>query len=442
MTRVAHFNTYPHGGASVAARRMCESQLARGLNAKLYWSETEQGEPEDPLFQRLPVIPAAAGGLLGWLQRPARRMRRRAVRQAWDSQVAPRDPSLETFSIAEQYHPKAPDWSRIGSDLVHLHWIAFLADWPAFFQAIPDRVPIVWTMHDANPFTGGCHFTGGCERFSSGCGNCPQLVNSSMVDASRRTHLVKQNALRRRRIHVVSPSQWAQDLARESSIWPASTSFSVVHYGLPLHQFEPLDKSECRQQLGIDPAKTVIGFGADNLLCERKGFRFLVEALGIRAGLPGAGPLTGLLMGSGAQSQACELESGLEKVVQLGFLGDERSQARFYSACDLIVVPSLEDNQPQMALEAMACGTPVVAFAAGGIPEFVQDGITGKLAGIGNASQLAGSIQQLVGDPELRRNLGQRARMLISREFEMHAQADRYLGIYQHLLSERARRAA
>lgn len=405
------------------------------MAAELYWSETDQGEPGNPLFRRLPLQPPVRNGLLNLLQKPARKMRQRAISRAWDRDVAPRKATLETFSIAEQFRPTRPDWTAIRADLVHLHWIAFLADWPSFFGSLSSRVPIVWTLHDVNPFTGGCHFTGGCERFRKGCGNCPQLHLPDAKDASHRTFAVKRAAIRSHRIHVVSPSRWIDRLAQSSPVWPDSTTFSVIHYGIPSDVFAPEDKPAAKQGFGIAPDRLVIGFGADNLACERKGFRLLREALRIYSQTPGSLPLTGLLMGGGKTSGNQQRIPGLEETIELGFLGQERDQAGFYSACDLVIVPSLEDNQPQMALEAMSCGTPVVAFEVGGIPEFVRERETGKLVPPGDATELASAIRQLTVDPVLRTGLGRAARKLILDQFPMQGQIEAYQGLYRQLLT-------
>jgi glycosyltransferase involved in cell wall biosynthesis len=108
----------------------------------------------------------------------------------------------------------------------------------------------------------------------------------------------------------------------------------------------------------------------------------------------------------------------------------------------MVIVPSLEDNQPQMALESMACGTPVVAFDTGGISEFVQDGITGRLASVGNAPQLARSIVAMIRDAESRKQMGHRSRMLLTRDFEVSRQTAKYRQLYSRYSRQSLRRAA
>ncbi len=443
MARIAHFNTYPHGGAATAALRLHRQLRADGNDSLVYWSHCDHAEPVEPGLNRLPLVSSTRGGLGAALTRPLVRQRQRTISSSWDSQIARRDQSAEVFSMAEQYEPLVPDWRLINADVVHLHWIAFMADWPAFFGAIPDQVPLVWTLHDQNPFTGGCHYSDGCERFTAGCGHCPQLVGGGATDISRRSLLVKQQALRRKRMHVISPSRWMDGLARQSPVWPARTTFSVVHYGLPLNQFFPREKAAARRALGIGEHETVLGFGADNIANPRKGFSLLAAALrSVADQQPKPDGLTGLLVGGGSsQGPPVELP-GLTRTMHLGFLPGPEKIANFYSACDFVVVPSLEDNHPQMALEAMACGRPVIAFDTGGIGEFVLDGITGRLVPLRDVESLATAIRQLAEAPALRDNLGQRARMLIQRDFEAASQTARVTAIYDHFLSSTRRRAA
>jgi len=442
MNRIAHFNTYPHGGAAVAALRMSRELNRMGDESTLYWSHANREVPVSRSVQELPVAPEEPRTIGRLLAKPFRNMRRRSVQAAWETQISPRAKSLEVFSQAEHFNPKRPDWGCIQADLVQLHWIAFMADWPSFFSAIPDRVPIVWTLHDMNPFSGGCHYSAGCNRFATGCGDCPQLVGGNPLDASRRSMVAKRRALMGKRIHVVTPSDWLAALAVQSPVWPDGTTFSVIRYGLPIDTFFPQDRTLCKKEFGIGPDETVVGFGAESIESTRKGFGQLLAALKMIELEKDRPKLTVLLMGAFPQEQALLQLPGVERTVQLGYVDDEKKQSKFYSACDMVIVPSLEDNQPQMALEAMACGTPVVAFETGGISEFVRDGITGRLANVGDSPALAKCILELAQDGESRKQLGQRARMLITRDFELSRQTAKYRELYSQLMSRRSRRAA
>jgi glycosyltransferase involved in cell wall biosynthesis len=135
--------------------------------------------------------------------------------------------------------------------------------------------------------------------------------------------------------------------------------------------------------------------------------------------------------------------AGLPRIHQMGYIDSIEMQRLIYSAVDIVVVPSREDNQPQVGLEAMACGTPVVGFHAGGIPDYVRHEQTGLLAKLGNETQLADQIIWLANHPLQRKQMGQRARQMMESEFELHQQTSKYLNLYRTVLQTgMARRAA
>jgi hypothetical protein len=329
MSRIAHFNTYPHGGAAVAAIRLNRELNRMGDDSTLYWSHSNREIPENHSVRKMPVRENERASIGSFLTKPLRKMRRNSLQLAWENEVEPRDSSLEVFSLAEQFKPVAPDWNRIHADIVQLHWIAFMADWPTFFDAIPNSVPIFWTLHDMNPFSGGCHYSGGCNAFENGCGSCPQLSGANPLDVSRRASMAKRKAMQGKQIHVISPSQWLADLASQSSVWPDNTSFSVIRYGLPLDTFTPLDRDRCKQELGIAPNETVIGFGAESIGNTRKGFSQLFAALRQIEAMPDRPSFTVLLMGSLKPDEVDQQLPGANRTVQLGYVSDEKDQARF-----------------------------------------------------------------------------------------------------------------
>lgn len=311
---------------------------------------------------------------------------------------------------------------------MHLHWIAFLADYPHFFAALPARSPLVWTLHDMNPFTGGCHFSGNCSRFLQGCGNCPQLESRGPQDLSHHTFALKQRQLARRELHVTAPSQWMLRQAQQSPLWPQQTTFHHIPYGLDLKVFRPLARREARARLGLDPDVTLIGFGADQISNPRKGYSYLETALALSTAQRST--REALIIGGGLVDGA---RLSVRRAHSLGFVADPEQQALAYAACDLFVVPSLSDNQPQMALEAMACGVPVIAFAAGGIPEIVETGVTGWCVPTGDLTGLAQALDQLINDSEMRGLLSQRCRWRMCRDHDLLQQANRFRNLYQSL---------
>lgn len=428
--RIAQFNTFPYGGAATAAKRLHQRLRERDVDSQFYFHRNEKGEVDDSSFHQLQFSEPSFGALTGAVQRRIHRRRQRDIYQQFNDHLALRPAGEETFSMAQLPKPTPLDWHSIDADVVHLHWISFFADYPSFFGSIPNHVPIVWTLHDMNAFTGGCHYSNDCTRFKFGCGGCHQVTNSHRNDVSVSSFKVKQKSLRHKNIHVVTPSDWMRDLAMKSKIWPAQATFQTIRLGFDLKQFHPISKTQARQELGIEGDAVLIGFGAEDINSRRKGLQHLLPAL---SKLKTDNAVECVVFGSGE----IEPSDGLPKVHHFGYVDSARQQALIYSAADIVVVPSREDNQPQVGLEAMACGTPVVAFNAGGIPEYVRDGATGLIAELGNESALAERISWLVNNKQARQTMGERARLMMEQEFELGEQSQEYLSFYSSITSPR-----
>ncbi len=433
--RVAQFNTFPYGGAATAARRVHKTMCNKEIDSNFYYHRNSKHQITDPTFHQLEFSPPQHGILSRALKRRQYRNQQKETYRLYNEHIASRPSSSETFSMAQLPEPTTLDWKTINADIVHLHWISFFADYSSFFRSIPDAVPIVWTLHDMNAFTGGCHYSNGCGRFKSGCGSCPQVTNSHLNDVSNATFGTKQEALKGKQIHVVTPSDWMRELAIHSKIWPEQTTFQTLRLGFDLETFKPIPKDEAKRRLGIESNAIQIAFGAEDINNRRKGMRHLLKSL---AQLKSDTPIECLVFGLGEIETTAEIP----EIHQFGYVDSEEKQALIYSAADIVVVPSREDNQPQVGLEAMACGTPVIAFEAGGIPEYVRHGTTGFLARLGDESHLANQIKRLVENDEARQLMGQRARLMMEREFELHQQTDKHVQLYSSVTRSPSRARA
>ncbi|MBX3418754.1 MAG: glycosyltransferase [Pirellulaceae bacterium] len=426
--QVHHYLTFPHGGAAIAAKRLHVELLKLNLDSRFIFSLNERGPVAIEAAQQLDQGPIKFPGWPWPISRWLEKHQNRRIRRLYERHLAPRSLNIETFSMAEQLTTAHPNSGDSKAHVTHLHWISYMADYPTFFDGIDPQCPLVWTLHDMNPFTGGCHFNDGCHRFQTGCGNCPQVQSPSEFDVSRSSFEVKQKIFSRfRRLAVVAPSAWMLDLARRSGVWPRWTQFEQIPYGLDLEVFSYQEKTSARNQLQLPTDCTIVGFGADQLSNPRKGFAELIRAFGQ---CQSRSRLQALIFGGG-ELDAKEL--GLDKVHSLGFVTDERLQATAYAACDFFVVPSREDNQPQMALEAMACGTPVIGSSVGGIPEVVLHGETGWLFDPATSNSLSDAIDNLAQDPELRQLLASNAMRKIAENHSSPQQAKKYSDLYADL---------
>lgn len=443
--RVSHVNSFLDGGAATAARRLHEGLRRRGHDSRFYYAR-QQGVREDLDASYQPARWRSAG-----LNRQVQSaIQFRLHRESFKRSIRQRPAGHEVFTSPRGAahtawpplgHPAADhptaDRSAVNpatvdrsgaEEIVHLHWIAKFIDYQSFFASIGPHQPVVWTLHDMNAFTGGCHFSDGCHRFQQGCGNCPQIRDSSAADISRQAFLEKESALRGIDLHVVAPSRWLLQSARSSPVFQQAQSFHHVPYGISTDDYYPMDRAEARAWLGIDDDATVISFGAMDVKSRRKGASHLMRALSGIADVPN---IECVVFGSG---ELPETKQGLPPIREVGAVQGLLQQRVVYSASDVFVLPSLEDNLPLTGLEAMACGTAVVAFDAGGIPDYVHPQRNGLLARVGDTDDLTDKLKMIVTQPDLARYMGQQARRSIQQNFAAEREAEAYSNLYASLI--------
>ena len=315
-------------------------------------------------------------------------------------------------------------------DLVNLHWIRGMFDYRAFFAAIAGQKPLVWTLHDMNPFTGGCHYDEKCGRFESQCGACPQLQSSRENDLTRQIWNRKQQAfsnLADTQLTIITPSRWLASECRRSSLL-GRFRVETIPYGLDLEQYQPRDPMVIRQLFDIPESAFVVLALADGFGARRKGFQFLTELI---QQLHADTDIYFLLVGAAKADTADE-----PRVRYLPSSPDDRYLSFVYSAADLFVMPSLADNLPNTIMESIACGIPVVAFDVGGVPDMVRPGETGGLVPAEDVDGLAREIRQLRDSSELLHKMKQACRITAEREFPLELQGRRYGELYRRMMTE------
>ncbi len=319
------------------------------------------------------------------------------------------------------------------ADIVCLHWIAGSFLHPSDLVRL--RKPLVWRLSDLWPFTGGCHFTGGCRAFEQRCGCCPSLGSRDPNDLAGRDFAARERAYEALDLTIVAPSRWIAGEARRSALFGQRR---IVHIptGIDVSVFRPMPRQEARRLLDL-PAddRPILLFGAMEATSnDRKGFGPLQKALSLFAGTQAArGAVAVVFGGATNESQAI---GGLQ-VVHVGKIADEARLARLYAAADVLIAPFIEDNLPNVVLELLACATPVVAFAAGGIPDAVEHEQNGILAPVGDADALAQGIEWVI-DPVRKPALDAAARQTAESRFDISLCARRYRDLFADLLADRA----
>jgi glycosyltransferase involved in cell wall biosynthesis len=313
-------------------------------------------------------------------------------------------------------------------DIVHLHWLCNQ------FLSLEDlgriRQPVVWTLHDSWPFTGGCHVPGDCTAFRQQCGNCPVLGSGCSDDLSRYLHHRKHQGFSGINLTLVSPSRWLADRARESSLF-SSSQIEVIPHGLDLTVFRPFERTVARRVLGLPEDGTLVLFGGmSSTRDSNKGYDLLVAALSAMTDRDWLSR-TRLLVFGARKDERPEVRLPIPEH-HLGYLNDDISLVMAYSAADVMVVPSRMEAFGQTAVEALACGTPVVCFGATGLIDIVDHLNSGYLAYPYDITDLARGILWAT-QPERRDVLRDRARQKAEQAFSLTTTAARYLDLYQSL---------
>jgi glycosyltransferase involved in cell wall biosynthesis len=406
---VAHFTSQLPGGAGIAAQRLHLALCRAGVKSVLHFGA---GEAVDST-----MIPAFQNRTFFWRNAVALANSWRGRREAKGG-----------FVTSPRWVRKTPIQKFGGlPPVINLHWVARWLDLPSFLGSLPPAVPLVWSLHDLIPITGGCHYPGECDHFTRQCGNCPQQRKPSPLDDTYKFFRIKQRYYSSKNLHFIGNSEWTTAQIRRSGLAKYAMSIQTIHCGLNVEEYKSVDKLCARRALGIPDDCFVVGFACSDFSEERKGAGLLLEALKILA----AQKILLLTFGGGKWPSSSRIET-----IHLGTLNSPQLQCMFYSALDVFATPSRAETFGNTAVEAMACETPVTAYAAGGIADVVVDRETGLLEPeIGSVSGLARMLQWMWQHPAERQAMGTAARQRVIAHFTDHLMAQRYSELYEQLLS-------
>ncbi|HYO11542.1 MAG TPA: glycosyltransferase family 4 protein [Tepidisphaeraceae bacterium] len=419
--RIVHVSTSDSGGGAARAAYRLHSGLKRlGQDSRMLVLRKGSGD----------ATVSALKPQQGFLAGMARKRRAGKIWRDYERYRPTLPPGIEPFSDDRSEHAGEVARQLPGDcDVINLHWIGGFLDWTSFFDAYPKHAPLVWRLADMGALTGGCHYDQGCGKFLDRCGACPQLGSSDNRDLSRDVWHRKRDALARvgpGGLHIVGTSRWIAGEAKRSSLF-GGFPVSVIPNGLDVEEFSPRDKHFSRELWGIPRDAKVVLFAAESMANVRKGFRHLADAV---AGLGAIGNLWLVSVGGGT----CELPAGLRHL-SLGKVSNDRMLSTIYSAADVFVIPSLQESFGQTVIESLACGTAVVGFASGGIPDMVRPGQTGWLAPTGDTAALRDAIGAALTDDARRAAMGVECRRVAVQEYSMDVQSRAYLRLYETLVA-------
>lgn len=405
--RVLHLSTYEQfGGAAKAAYRLHKAMAERGMDTQMLVRRKSS--------HRVDVqMPVGFGAKLrSKLQRRAELLTVPAGARGLFSPAALPDGLRDSIQA-------------LRPDVVHVHWIAHGFLRFETLEAI--GVPQVWTMHDMWPFTGGCHYAGSCDRYCTGCGQCPLLDRSKRDDQSSEGIRRRRAMLARTTSLFVSPSNWLAECARASRVL-AGRDIYVIPNTLDVSIFAPRTKLRSRALLGLPEAPILLLTGAMAVAnSPRKGLGDVIEALRWLKERRINDRCELVVFGT-EHRRVLEIEG--VRVHELGHISDERMMADVYASADVFVTASKQDNLPNTVMEAMSVGVPVVGYRVGGIPDMVENGVCGTLVTSGDVKGMAAAMAEMMDDSSLRESYGHNARKRILDKFSPDVVCRSYQSLY------------
>ena len=416
-----HLNTYDgNGGAGRACIRLNRVLNNQGIESKVivhykFGKNKEIGEFNTNLLQK------------GWTAAAI------ILERIWAKRYlkALKTPfSFAWFGRSVINHPDVK-----AADIIHLHWVnhGFLN--PKHIAEIAKlNKPVVWTFHDSNAFTGGCHVRYTCDHFKNECGNCPLLKDAGPNDYSHRIWQQKRRAYDGLDFTVIAPSTWMQKSVGESSLMKEKAVEQIANT-LETSVFKPMNKKTAKESAGFAADKFIFLSGfMPSRKDMHKGTSYLLESLELLKARLGekANDIELIVFGNRNTEDVPEFPF---KTSFLGTISDDERLALCYAAADAFLIPSLEDNLPYTVMESLSCGTPVITFKTGGISDMVKHQQNGYLAEYRSTESFTDGMEWMINHPD-RTKLDEAARQTVMNDFSEEVIAKRHIDLYNKILTK------
>jgi glycosyltransferase involved in cell wall biosynthesis len=278
------------------------------------------------------------------------------------------------------------------ADFIYIHWaLGGFLNLRSFEKLIQLGKPVIFFMHDMWNITGGCHHSFDCRKYEIHCYDCQIFPGHKKKDLSYKGFEKKKKLYTKySNIYFVSPSKWLYNCAKKSALTKNKAIFHIPNF-LDTTFFKPIDKSTAKKILNIETTDIVLSFGAMEIDSPYKGWKYLKQALEILKLFLDTDKITILIFGKGNPDQYKDLVP--YKIKFIGFLRDQYSSVLTYNATDVFIAPSLAEAFGYVIFESLSCGTPVVSFNVGGIPDQISHKKNGYLAKAEDPADLADGIR-------------------------------------------------
>ena len=424
-----------HGGAARAAMRIMQGVQQHGVETQMLVKEQHSRDTAVvSLHQFLPKNKLYR--IADWV---AQKLKNKYYHRLWRPYIKTKE---NVFMSDSRGTRMGGALQRLDYDVLHLHWInqRFIK-----LQDLPENKPIVWTLHDSWPFCGVCHYFLDCERYQTHCGDCPMLHSGKEKDLAYRIFEEKLRAYRNLNLHIVTPSRWLGECAKQSALF-GRFPVTVIPNCLETDVYRPLSEQEIDERLlvaiqqnqalqsvkraaGEKAAKPLILYGAMNAATDRiKGFASLLSALQTLD----KQEFESNLVVFGASESDLPMQFEHIKVHFIGYVSDTDLLVTLYNLADVMVVPSLTENLSCAIMESLSCATPVCCFAIGGNGDMVEHQQNGYLAKEKDAEDLAQGIRWCLENNKDGR-LSQAARKKVMENYTIERVGEMYKEVYDLL---------
>ncbi len=420
-------NTYDKGGAANSCKRLHLGLLLEGITSNVLLKFNQSNWTNSFSFKQ----PTKNISILDRVKNKGKRILKGL--RLYKKQVISENKEL----VFLKNRPKGLEWYSLPyskfdvttselykeADIINLHWVANFVDYKSFFEK--NIKPVVWTLHDMNPFSGGEHYAEEFLDIDEFGFPIKREKSKDEMQFDNENIAIKLQALSNvDNLTIVTPSEWLAEEARKSEVFKNRLVFCIP-YGLDSNVFSPRGKNYSRDLLNIQKDKQVILFVADSIDKNRKGFIFLKKAFEQLAN-PNL-----VLCAIGEKNNNLEV---IGNVLELGSIYDEKLMSVAYSAADVFVIPSLMDNLPNTVLESLMCGTPVIGFPVGGIPDMIQDGVNGFITKDISVDSLVETINKFLNNPSCFNKNEIRGNAI--KKYDQKVQSEKYIDLYTKILNE------
>tara|TARA_R110002096_G_scaffold256795_1_gene450101 strand:+ start:6565 stop:7830 length:1266 start_codon:yes stop_codon:yes gene_type:complete len=413
-------NTYEKGGAGAACVRLHKTLLEKGVGSKLLLKHKPSKNIQEAYYD---VAINIDSGLSSKFKSKANRLFKKLGFNAKSesSVINPRDTNLEMFSYpSSRFNLKSSQLFE-EADIINLHWVSDFIDYKSFFKDM-DK-PIVWTIHDMNPFSGGEHYLEDYIGMDENGYPIKRVITEKELQLFSKIIDLKKEAMNNlNNLHIVTLCDWMTEEVKKSDVFKKA-NIHLIPNGIDSEIFKPKDFYKSRELLNLPLDKKVILFVSDALAKTRKGYSFLQKAFQLLE------DEDVILCSIGDNANIVNENT---QIVELGYIDNDELMSMAYSAADVFVIPSLMDNLPNTVIESIMCGTPVIGFPIGGIPDMIEDGVNGYITKEISALSLNKAIIKFLNHPN-HFNTGN-IRENAVKKYNKNIQATEYINLFEKII--------